>query len=176
MVRDEASLQRLLEVEGIPERYYGPTTAECVDDSLTGKDLSRCVAKAKAARSKRHTHLLQCGRDARKKNSRLNAAATSEPAVSERAAEPAASEPAVSERAAEPAASEPAATLRVPRAAKPVEYRDKAYLSAKTQSVIRVSRGHQAKLPLPLERSLERGDELVIINRERDLRRARGGK
>ena len=62
------------------------------------------------------------------------------------------------------------------RAAKPVEYRDKAYLSAKTQSVIRVSRGHQAKLPLPLERSLERGDELVIINRERDLRRARGGK
>ena len=176
MVRDEASLQRLLEVEGIPERYYGPTTAECVDDSLTGKDLSRCVAKAKAARSKRHTHLLQCGRDARKKNSRLNAAATSEPAVSERAAEPAASEPAVSERAAEPAASEPAATLRVLRAAKPVEYRDKAYLSAKTQSVIRVSRGHQAKLPLPLERSLERGDELVIINRERDLRRARGGK
>ena len=162
MVRDEASLQRLLEVEGIPERYYGPTTAECVDDSLTGKDLSRCVAKAKAARSKRHTHLLQCGRDARKKNSRLNAAATSEPAVSE--------------RAAEPAASEPAATLRVLRAAKPVEYRDKAYLSAKTQSVIRVSRGHQAKLPLPLERSLERGDELVIINRERDLRRARGGK
>ena len=82
MVRDEASLQRLLEVEGIPERYYGPTTAECVDDSLTGRDLSRCVAKAKAARSKRHTHLLQCGRDARKKNSRLNAAATSEPAVS----------------------------------------------------------------------------------------------
>jgi len=39
-LKDEALLQKLKD-EGLAARFYGPTAAESVDSSLTGKALSR---------------------------------------------------------------------------------------------------------------------------------------
>ena len=68
-LKDEALLQSLKE-EGLAARFYGPTAAESVDSSLTGKALSRRQAKADAARASRHKELNQLVRDARKKRKR----------------------------------------------------------------------------------------------------------
>ena len=68
-LKDEALLQKLKD-EGLAARFYGPTAAESVDSSLTGKALSRRQAKADAARASRHKELNQLVRDARKKRKR----------------------------------------------------------------------------------------------------------
>ena len=99
-LKDEALLQNLKD-EGLAARFYGPTAAESVDSSLTGKALSRRQANADAARASRHKELNQLVRDARKKRKRQ--------------------EEAEAELADEPATAATAATVELTPAAAPCE-------------------------------------------------------
>ena len=174
---EEKLLRKGLVAEGLGHLFFGPTAAEAVDASLSGRALSRRLADAKVARARRRKCLLQLVRNARKRRLAVAAATATAAAAAAAAKITAAHEEHVAStgqllQLEEPRAAAPAETTRLLRQPKPTPRCNLGL--GKLHKDVRVGRGHQANVPVwsphgpkSRERSTERRVQVI---RRQDLR------